>query len=316
MKILLSFIFTFSLLHASDYKNTNGKAIDKSLSELLEWRLSKDKPILSKIEISNSWQEIINNKNTNFAIWIGHSTFLINLNGVYILTDPIFSDRASPLKNIGPKRLIEPAININEVPKVDIVTISHNHYDHLDIKSLKIIANKFPQAKFLVPVGDKKLLEKNNIDNIFEFQWWDTMSINDIDITFTPVQHWSARGIFDRNKSLWGGWYFNDHGLKLFHAGDSGYTKDFVDIKNNLGAPDLAFIPIGAYDPEWFMSESHMNPEEAVKVSLDLNAKQSIGMHWGTFTLTSEDTIDPFNRVNSLKNHNLKTIKPGEYLIF
>ena len=316
MKILLPFIFTFSLLQASDYKNTNGKAINKSLSELLEWRLSKDKPILSKIEISNSWQEIINNKNTNFAIWIGHSTFLINLNGVYILTDPIFSDRASPLKNIGPKRLIEPAVNINEIPKVDIVTISHNHYDHLDIKSLKIIANKFPQAKFLVPVGDKKLLEKNNIDNIFEFQWWDAMSINNIDITFTPVQHWSARGIFDRNKSLWGGWYFNDHGLKLFHAGDSGYSKDFVDIKNNLGAPDLAFIPIGAYDPEWFMSESHMNPEEAVKVSLDLNAKQSIGMHWGTFTLTSEDTIDPFNRVNSLKNHNLKTIKPGEYLIF
>ena len=316
MKILLPFIFTFSLLQASDYRNTNGKAINKSLSELLEWRLSRDKPVLSKIEISNSWQEIINNKNTNFAIWIGHSTFLINLNGVYILTDPIFSDRASPLKNIGPKRLIEPAININEIPKVDIVTISHNHYDHLDIKSLKIIANKFPQAKFLVPVGDKKLLEKNNIDNIFEFQWWDTMSINDIDITFTPVQHWSARGIFDRNKSLWGGWYFNDHELKLFHAGDSGYSKDFVDIKNNLGAPDLAFIPIGAYDPEWFMSESHMNPEEAVKVSLDLNAKQSIGMHWGTFTLTSEDTIDPFNRVNSLKNHNLKTIKPGEYLIF
>lgn len=316
MKILLLFIFTFSLLQASDYKNTNGKSIDKSLSELLEWRLSRDKPVLSKIEISNSWQEIINNKNTNFAIWIGHSTFLINLNGVYILTDPIFSDRASPLKNIGPKRLIEPAININEIPKVDIVTISHNHYDHLDIKSLKIIANKFPQAKFLVPVGDKKLLEKNNIDNIFEFQWWDTMSINDIDITFTPVQHWSARGIFDRNKSLWGGWYFNAHGLNLFHAGDSGYSKDFVDIKNNLGAPDLAFIPIGAYDPEWFMSESHMNPEEAVKVSLDLNAKQSIGMHWGTFTLTSEDTIDPFNRVNSLKNHNLKTIKPGEYLIF
>ena len=163
---------------------------------------------------------------------------------------------------------------------------------------------------------DKKLLEKNNIANIFEFQWWDTMSINDIDITFTPVQHWSARGIFDRNKSLWGGWYFTAHGLKLFHAGDSGYSKDFVDIKNKLGAPDLAFIPIGAYDPEWFMSESHMNPEEAVKVSLDLNAKQSIGMHWGTFTLTSEDTIDPFNRVNSLKNHNLKTIKPGEYLIF
>lgn len=316
MKILLPFIFSFSLLQASDYKNTNGKAIDKSLSELLEWRLSRDKPVLSKIKISNSWQEIINNKNTNFAIWIGHSTFLINLNGVYILTDPIFSDRASPLKNIGPKRLIEPAININEIPKVDIVTISHNHYDHLDIKSLKIIANKFPKAKFLVPVGDKKLLEKNNINNIFEFQWWDTMSINDIDITFTPVQHWSARGIFDRNKSLWGGWYFNDHGLKLFHAGDSGYSKDFVDIKNNLGAPDLAFIPIGAYDPEWFMSESHMNPEEAIKVSLDLNAKQSIGMHWGTFTLTSEDTIDPFNRVNSLKNHNLKTIKPGEYLIF
>ena len=126
----------------------------------------------------------------------------------------------------------------------------------------------------------------------------------------------AAIGIFDRNKSLWGGWYFNAHGLKLFHAGDSGYSKDFVDIKNNLGAPDLAFIPIGAYDPEWFMSESHMNPEEAVKVSLDLNAKQSIAMHWGTFTLTSEDTIDPFNRVNSLKNHNLKTIKPGEYLIF
>ena len=134
--------------------------------------------------------------------------------------------------------------------------------------------------------------------------------------TFTPVQHWSARGLFDRNESLWGGWFIKGKEFSIYHAGDTGYSKDFVKTKEKLGSPKYAFIPIGAYDPEWFMSEGHVNPEDAIRIMNDLDAEYSFGMHWGTFTLTAEDTIEPRERLKkSLKRKNINnfdTLTPGE----
>jgi L-ascorbate metabolism protein UlaG (beta-lactamase superfamily) len=240
---------------------------------------------------------------------------LIKKNGVTILTDPIFSNRASPLRNIGPKRLIPPAIPLDKLPSIDIVTVSHNHYDHLDIRSLQKLSQNNPKAIFLVPAGDKKLLKRKKIKNVYDFDWWKSIEHKGFKITFTPVQHWSKRSLFDRNKSLWGGWFFKHKDYSFYHAGDTGYSKDFVDTKVKLGSPKYAFIPIGAYDPEWFMAESHVNPEDAVQIMLDLEAEKSFGMHWATFVLTDEDTIEPKIRLEKAmmehKDLEFTSVVPG-----
>ena len=293
MKLLLLFILLIPNNIFAEYKNTNGKAIEKPFKDLIKWMNSDINPNLSSIEVSSEWKNINLNQDNDYIIWIGHSTFLIKKAGTVILTDPIFSDRASPFKNIGPERLIPPVIPLKELPRIDFVTVSHNHYDHLDIDSLKKISKLNPDAVFLVPAGDLKLLKKKRITNVYEFNWWETFKVEELTFTFTPVQHWSKRGLFDRNKSLWGGWYINFNDYGMYHAGDTGYSKDFIDTKLKLGAPKYAFIPIGAYDPEWFMAESHVNPEDAVQIMIDLEAEKAFGMHWGTFALTDEDTLEP-----------------------
>jgi len=310
-------LFTTGFLFA-EYKNTNGVASDKSFGDMLQWIRSDIEPEITKIELSSDWQKLNLSEDDNYAIWIGHSTFLIKKNGVTILTDPIFSKRASPFKNIGPKRLIPPAIPLDAIPHIDIVTVSHNHYDHLDIHSLKKISKKHPEVIFLVPAGDEKLLKRKKIKNVYSFDWWESIEHKGFLITFTPVQHWSKRSLFDRNKSLWGGWFFNHKDYSLYHAGDTGYSKDFIDTKIKLGSPKYAFIPIGAYDPEWFMAESHVNPEDAVQIMLDLEAEKAFGMHWATFVLTDEDTIEPKIRLEKeimkYKDLNFISVVPGSII--
>ena len=305
MKLLFILLLLSSNLVLAEYKNSNGKALEKPFKDLIKWMSSDVKPILSEIEVSDDWKNINLNQDNDYIIWIGHSTFLIKKSGIVILTDPVFSDRASPFKNIGPERLIPPAIPLNQLPKIDFITVSHNHYDHLDIDSLKKISELNPDAVFLVPEGDLRLLKRNRIDNAYEFNWWETFSTDGLTFTFTPVQHWSKRGLFDRNKSLWGGWYMNFNDYGMYHAGDTGYSNDFIDTRLKLGAPKYAFIPIGAYNPEWFMAESHVNPEDAIQVMLDLEAEKAFGMHWGTFALTDEDTLEPPARLKqALKSFN------------
>lgn len=314
-KFLFVILLLSSELMLAEYKNTNGVASDKSFGDMLKWIRSDIEPSITKIELSSEWQNIDLSKDDNYAIWIGHSTFLIKKNGVTILTDPIFSNRASPFRNIGPKRLIPPAIPLDELPSIDIVTVSHNHYDHLDIRSLKKLSKNNPKAIFLVPAGDEKLLKRKKIKNVYDFDWWKSIEHKGFEITFTPVQHWSKRSLFDRNKSLWGGWFFKHKDYSLYHAGDTGYSKDFIDTKIKLGSPKYAFIPIGAYDPEWFMAESHVNPEDAVQIMLDLEAEKSFGMHWATFVLTDEDTIEPKIRLEKAmmehKDLEFTSVVPG-----
>jgi len=317
LKFLIILILTSFHLEA-EYKNSNGVALEKSFNDMVRWMRSDQEPIITKIELSSEWKSIDLYNNDNYAIWIGHSTFLIKKEGLTILTDPIFSDRASPFGFIGPKRLIPPAINISSLPKIDVITVSHNHYDHLDISSLRKLSKLFPDALFFVPRGDKRLLKKNNIKNVYEFDWWNSFKVKDFEFTFTPVQHWSKRGLFDRNRSLWGGWYIKHNDYSLFHAGDTGYSDDFLETKLRLGAPKYAFIPIGAYDPEWFMSDSHVNPEEAVQIMLDLEAERGFGMHWATFTLTDEDTIEPKlrleNATTKVGNIDFIPLQPGDVI--
>ena len=316
------FLIIFLILNSnallSDYENTNGQPIEKSFQDLMKWSTSDVETKIDYIDISDEWKNLNLKEGNNYTVWIGHSTFLIKKNNITILTDPIFSDRASPFKNIGPKRLIPPALNFTDLPNIDFVTVSHNHYDHLDIVSLKEIYKRNPEAIFLVPAGDKKLLKRKGIQNVFEYEWWNGFKTPNVEIIFTPVQHWSKRGLFDRNKSLWGGWFFKFNDYSLYHAGDTGYSNDFKETRSRLGSPKYAFIPIGAYDPEWFMAESHVNPEDAVQIMIDLGAERSFGMHWATFKLTDENTLEPKERLDkAIRNINMKNFiapSPGSVI--
>jgi L-ascorbate metabolism protein UlaG (beta-lactamase superfamily) len=324
MKHILAFIvisfFCSSYAGAQTYKNTNEQENGKSFGQLMTWVLDGEKsPEKIEIETSTQWQELAPTQ-TNYAVWIGHATYLINNGDINILTDPIFSKRASPVGFAGPKRMIPPAMTLNDLPKIDAVVVSHNHYDHLDIWSLKKLFKLNSETIFLVPTGDKKRLVKAGIRNVVEMNWWDIFRVSNTEFHFTPVQHWSKRGLFDRNKSLWGGWFIKSNDLSLYHAGDTGYSSDFKTTYERLGAPDYSFIPIGAYDPRWFMKDSHVNPEEAVQIALDLKTPHSFGMHWGTFTLTDEPVLEPPARLKeALEKQNLESDffispKPGEIL--
>ena len=324
MKYSLTFlVITFlyaSSVNAQIYQNTNDQQNGKTFGQLMTWVFDGEKgPKRVEIETSTQWQELVPDQK-NYAVWIGHATYLINNGDINILTDPIFSKRASPLGFAGPKRMIPAVMNLSDLPKIDLVVVSHNHYDHLDIWSLKKLNKLNPRTIFLVPIGDGKKLIRAGIKNVHEMNWWDEFSHSETTFNFTPVQHWSKRGLFDRNKSLWGGWFFQTKDLALYHAGDTGYSSDFKTTYERLGAPDFSFIPIGAYDPRWFMKDSHVNPEEAVQIALDLKTPHSFGMHWGTFILTDEPVLEPPLRLKeALKEQNLASDffispKPGEIL--
>lgn len=275
------------------FSNTDPNTVPKTLGDVIEWRITKDPtPDRVAINVSDEWQSLTP-QSTDYAIWIGHATYLLNTGDVTVLTDPIFSKRASPVGWAGPERLIPPALSIAQLPSIDAVIISHNHYDHLDLPSLKTLQAINPNMLILVPQGDKALLDSQGLVNVSQFRWWQTTKVNQTEFTFTPVQHWSGRWVTGRNTSLWGGWFLKSPNLSLYHAGDTGYSKDFITTQERMGTPDFAFIPIGAYKPRWFMKNQHVDPAEAVQIALDLQVKRSFGMHWGTFILTDESVNEP-----------------------
>lgn len=260
------------------------------------------------------------NHTENTLTWIGHASILLQTSSVNILMDPVFSERVSPFSFAGPKRQVPLPFQLNELPDIDVVTVSHGHYDHLDLPTLKALAKRNSQTLFLVPLGDADLLKSEGISNVKELDWWQSEAIKSVTVTFTPSQHWSARSPFDRDQTLWGGWHVSSDRLKFIYTGDTGYSKDFQDISQRLGPVDLAFMPIGAYEPRWFMKKQHINPDEAVQIHLDLKAKLSIGGHWGTFRLSDEFMSAPPEALQeALRKKNLevglfRVMKHGEIL--
>jgi len=318
--IVLLLISNF-VMSGETFSNTNQTSFDseRSFGDFLKWRLTRKEPKAVQIETSDQWKQL-GEQSKNYAVWIGHSTYLLNNGDLTIVTDPVFSKRASPFSWAGPKRLIAPAISLEELPDIDVITVSHNHYDHLDIASLKTLHKLNPKALFLVSKGDMDLLVRSGIKNVTEFLWWENIEVKNTMFTFTPNQHWSARGFRDRNKSLWGGWFMQSSNHTIYHAGDTGYSDDFKETRSRLGSPDFAMIPIGGYNPRWFMSYHHVNPSESIQIALDLGVSKSFGMHWGTFRLTDEDILEPAQLIDQeLKKLNLaddffRTVKPGEIL--
>ncbi|TGK35784.1 MBL fold metallo-hydrolase [Leptospira andrefontaineae] len=262
------------------------------------WRILK---LLATIDLEE-WPKKVQNEQTNpiktplykdqIAItFINHATVLIQTREINILTDPVWSERISPVSWAGTKRVREPGIQMADLPRIDLVVISHNHYDHLDLETLKNLNRKF-SPKFLVPLGDKGLLQSEGISNTEEMDWWETIKIEKkAEVTFAPTQHLSARGIFDWNRSLWGSYMIKIGNRRVYFGGDAAYSSHYKAIKRRLGEPDISLLPIGAYEPRWFMRLVHMNPSDAIQAHKDLSSKLSIGIHFGTFQQT-EETIN------------------------
>ena len=230
-------------------------------------------------------------------LFVNHSTFLIQMDGINILIDPVWSMRASPLSWAGPKRLRLPGIHLYSLPKIDLVLLTHNHYDHLDIDTLKVI-DKVHSPEYIVPLGVNKILERLNILNVRQLDWHQHAIFGKIKITATPAIHFSGRGMLDRDNTLWCGFIIN--GLKsLYIVGDTAYDDHlFKDIRNKYSSIDLSIIPIGAYKPKWFMSPIHTDPDEAVRIHHDTGSHESIACHFGTFQLADEgldDVAEDFN---------------------
>jgi N-acyl-phosphatidylethanolamine-hydrolysing phospholipase D len=266
----------------------------RKFSDIIYWHFhSQRQPWPNHVE-NTAQPDLSPVKNNEIkSTFINHSTFLIQTAKFNILTDPIWSYRASPFSWIGPRRVRDPGVAFEKLPKVDVVLISHSHYDHLDLSTLKKLAETFHPV-FLVPLGDKELLNRYGIENVVELDWWQTYRFNDAVITFLPSQHWSARWLNDANMTLWGSYGIDLGARKIYFGGDTGYAKsNFELIKQKWGKPDLAFLPIGAYLPEWFMHSNHMNPRQAVEAHQDLESKKSIAIHFGTFQLSDEGIDQP-----------------------
>ena len=224
--------------------------------------------------------------------FVGHATFLVQVGATNLLIDPVYAERASPVSFAGPRRVRAPGVRFDDLPNVSLVLLSHNHYDHCDLRTLHALDQRF-HLRVAAPIGNGQLLRSAGIRHIDELDWWETADSAPFPITLTPAQHFSSRGIFDRNRALWGGFLIEAAGRRILFAGDSGYGPHFRAIAARLGPIDLALLPIGAYEPRWFMKDIHMNPAEAVQAHVDLAARQSLAMHFGTFQLTPEAIDEP-----------------------
>jgi L-ascorbate metabolism protein UlaG (beta-lactamase superfamily) len=233
--------------------------------------------------------------------FIGHATFFIQTPCGNVLTDPMFSDRASPFSRIGPRRVRQPGVALSDFPGVDLVLLSHNHYDHCDLPSLRAIRRRY-DPHVVTPLGTGRLLRKAGYRRYEELDWWQQSALSSLPVTATPAQHFSARTPWDRNRALWCGFVLMVGDRRIFFAGDSGYAPHFSDVPRRCGPIDMALLPIGAYEPRWFMREVHMNPEEAVQAHTDLQAGTSLGMHFGTFRLTAEGIDDPLTALETSRN--------------
>jgi L-ascorbate metabolism protein UlaG (beta-lactamase superfamily) len=273
---------------------------------MLKWNKEKKK---IKINIPSDHvvdkEEVLKNlekyKDDDYVAWIGHATFLIKLGNTTIITDPLFSKNAGPLI-FGPKRYVDPAINLKELPEVNLFLLTHNHYDHLDYKTIKNFPYK--KAKVLTPLKLGKYFTRNGFSEVQEMDWYDQTEVNDLKITLMPAVHWSKRTLTDTNKTLWGSFLIEYKNKKIFFACDTGYGNIYKDLGNRYGPIDLTFVNIGAYDfrPMFEKSIYHANPEEALNIGQDLKSKKVLGMHWGTVILSLEDPFEPPIRFKNATN--------------
>ncbi|MEK3890179.1 MBL fold metallo-hydrolase [Bacillus sp. FSL K6-3431] len=297
------------------YENMDVNASLSTFKDLLKWRkerkakmkdLSFQVPTVEKTEVVF----LQSNRTIPTITWIGHSTFLIQLNGKNILTDPVWANRLGM-----DKRLSSPGLALRELPPIDFVLISHSHYDHLHYSSIKSLKG---EPMFLIPIGLGSWFKRKGFGNTMEFTWWEEHEVSGLYFSFTPAQHWTKRTLTDTNRSHWGGWIIKDSDKQtIYFAGDSGYFKGFREIGEKYQI-DYCLMPIGAYEPEWFMGAQHVSPEEAVKAFLDTQARILIPMHYGAYRLADDTPKEALDRLfaewkkQDLDDERLKDLKIGE----
>jgi L-ascorbate metabolism protein UlaG (beta-lactamase superfamily) len=267
-----------------------GNVQAKGFDDLIRWMRTRDQ---------GPWHEITEKEPTlppvekvegdSIAVtFVNHSTFLIQTQGFNILTDPVWSERASPVSFAGPKRMRQPGIKFEDLPGIDFVLLTHNHYDHLDIKTMQRLSREHG-VKVFCPLGVGRYLERKGIGNVTEMDWWDETSISEhLQLICTPAQHFSGRGMFDRDRTLWSGFALKTSSGSIYYSGDTGYGEFFSEIAARIAPIRLSFLPIGAYKPEWFMSPIHTSPAEALKIHQEIQSPLSIAMHFGTFPLADD----------------------------
>ena len=284
------------------FRNPEGSPVR---SENVKWSYSTFNKEKKKLDMTVPDEHVIKKnlvleklnsiQNNDYIGWIGHATFLIKLGNTTIITDPVFSKNAGPLI-FGPKRYTEPALNLNELPKIDLFLLTHNHYDHQDMGTIR----KFPykDTKVFTALKLGKYFTKHHFKDVQELDWYQEVKFNDLKITFLPAVHWSKRSLTDTNKTLWGSFLIEYAGKKIFFACDTGYGNIYKKIGKEFGPIDLTMINIGAYDfrPMFEKSIYHTSPEEALQAAQDLKSKKVLGTHWGTFVLSLEPIMEPPKR--------------------
>lgn len=287
----------------SGFQNPNPNYERKGFWDVLVWQwdrfflpYSLDAKTYPPFPILINDGNLLKSNDTKLSVtWVGHATTLVQIDGLNILTDPIWSDRCSPLSFAGPKRYTPPGISLGDLPKIDIVILSHNHYDHTDIPTLRKLEETF-HPLVLTGLGNKKLLLGEGLKNVNEMDWWEEISFGSVKLTFTPTQHFSGRSLFDRDETLWGSFMISGTREKVYFAGDTGYFSHFKEIANRFGNIDVAILPIGATEPRWLMEPVHIGPTQAVMSFLDLKAKYLVPMHYMTFVLSDEPLDSPVPR--------------------
>ncbi len=279
-----------------------GVNTDKTFADLVRWRRTSRRAIWPERRLNRAYPpppERVGESEIAVT-FIGQASFLITTARCTILTDPFFSDRASPVAWLGPRRVRPPGLAIRDLPPLHAILVSHNHYDHMDLPSLRALRLRPTRDGKPVPIvtglGNTRYFAQKRMPGAVELDWWEDVRLGPgLKITFVPAQHWSSRSLRDRRRTLWGGFFIENGPQKIYFAGDSGACSWFRTIGERLGAPDLALLPIGAYEPRWFMAGQHMDPAEAVQAHLDLGANRSIGMHFGTIQLTEEPIDEPLH---------------------
>jgi N-acyl-phosphatidylethanolamine-hydrolysing phospholipase D len=225
--------------------------------------------------------------------WIGHSTFLVRMDGVTFLTDPMFSERASPLSFMGPRRMLPPGVPLQALPKIDFVLLSHDHYDHSDLPTVRWLIRR--GVRFVVPLGLREWIEHAG-GQATELNWWQAVELSGVRIDCVPAQHFSGRSLRDRFRRLWAGYVVSGATRRFYDCGDTGYSDVFKEIGGRLGPIDLATVPIGAYLPAAMMHRVHVTPEEALRIAQDVKTRCAVAMHFGTFDLADEPMEEPPRR--------------------
>jgi L-ascorbate metabolism protein UlaG (beta-lactamase superfamily) len=273
------------------FTNLDGSVNPHGLGTLLRWKLGlHDGPRFpakqpAVVPIVANDGVALRGARTPALTWIGHATYLVSLGGKSILIDPVFSDRLALLP-----RHVPPGLARADLPKLDLVCITHNHRDHMDAPSLRLIGD---EPVYVVPLGLGAWFRRAGYSRVVELEWWEHRELEGVAVTFVPSQHWSKRSLFDDNESLWGGYVLEREGVRVYHSGDTAYFDGFAQIAERCGPLDAAMLPIGAYEPRWFMRSQHMNPADAVQAFEDLRADRFVAMHWGTFKLTDEPLDQP-----------------------